>query len=146
MWSRWVISFFMIAALVSPSTASDSPPRPQPMSPQTRMLVIRSLTAEVVFVRHLLPQGEHGITLKDGQIVAPSESELTQLVATYGSAAKPGDRAQISRVAIKENKILFELNGGPKKKTKWYQHISVSGVGGTAQPSDDATKNPNGSR
>jgi hypothetical protein len=109
------------------------------------MLVIRSLTAEVVFVRHLLPQGEHGITLKDGQIVAPSESELTQLVATYGPAAKPGDRAQISSVNIKENKILFEINGGPKKRTKWYQHISVSGMGGTAQPSDDATKNPNGS-
>jgi hypothetical protein len=114
------------------------------MSEQTRMLVVRSLTAETVFVRHLLPRGSTGITLKDGQIRAPGEDELARSVATFGPAAKPGDRAQISAVRLKENKIIVELNGGPKKKTKWYQHISVSGVGGTAQVPEDTSSNPYG--
>jgi hypothetical protein len=114
------------------------------MSEQTRMLIIRSLTAETVFVRHLLPQGTAGITLKDGQILAPGEDELARSVATFGAAAKPGDRAQISAVRLKENKIIVEINGGAKKKTKWYQHISVSGVGGTTQAPEDTSSNPHG--
>src|SRR5262249_7847974 len=52
-----------------------------------------------------------------------------QLTQSHGTAAKVGDKVQITNVVFHEKSIYFELNGGPKKKTKWYQHISV-GVGG----------------
>ncbi len=131
------------AAAQKPTTAAPAGP---PMSRDTRMMVIRSLNAEYVWVRRPLPMGEKGITLKNGQIVSPDSEHLELDLARYGPAAKPGDRAQITDVVIKDNRILFDINGGPKKKTKWYQHISVSASGGTAQVPDDALKNAHGAR
>ncbi len=70
--------------------------------------------------------------------VTPSGPELQQLMALWGPAAKPGDRARISDVVIKGDHIRFEINGGPIKKPKWYQHIEISGAnaGGPIAPSD----------
>jgi hypothetical protein len=33
-------------------------------------------------------------------------------------------------VIIKDNSIVFEVNGGPKKHEKWYQHVQVGAGGG----------------
>ncbi|MGA3209654.1 MAG: hypothetical protein ABSD20_00010 [Terriglobales bacterium] len=115
------------------------------MTKETRMLVIRSLNAELVYVRHVLPQGTKWITVKDQKIIAPDEGELQRLVSTFGPAVKPGDRAMISNILIKEKSILFEINGGPKKKTKWYQHVQISAGSTPLSPTEDATKNPHGS-
>ena len=148
---RRLAPLFAAVLLLSVNVVADpqAAPKPvgEPMSRETRLLVIRSLNAEFVFVRRPLPQGQKAITIKDGHIVAPTEDEIARSLATYGPAAKPGDRAQITNVLIKSDKIICEINGGPKKKTKWYQHISVSGMGTatTTQPAPDAaTKNPHG--
>lgn len=120
----------------------------RPMSPQTRILVIRSLNAEFVFARRALPMGLTGdIVVRDGQIVSPTLQELDRLATQYGAAAKPGERVQITNVVIKEDKILCDINGGPKKKSKWYQHMQV-GVGGNQPRSvdDSSAQNPRGSR
>jgi hypothetical protein len=103
----------------------------EPMTKQTRMLVVRSLNAETVFARKALPLGQRGVVLKDGRL-SPADRELGLLVATYGPAVKPGDRALITDVKIGDKSIIFELNGGPKKKKKWYQRIEVGGMGGSA--------------
>lgn len=116
-----------------------------PMTRDTRYSVIRGLNAEYVFVRHEFPMGSKGLTLKDGQI-QPSDSELRFMVAQNGAAARPGDRAQITEVDIREKSIVFEINGGPKKKKKWYQHLEVGGMGGTTPVAPDRNpENPHGS-
>ena len=97
------------------------------MTPQTGMLVIRDLTAEPVFARRLFPMGEKGLQIKNG-VVTPGDKQVTQLIAEHGLAARPGDRVVISNVVIKDSAIVFEINGGPKKRGKWYQHLQV-GVG-----------------
>jgi hypothetical protein len=101
-----------------------------PITRQTRILVMRSLNAETVFARKALPLGKRGVVLKDGKM-SPPDTELAMLVATFGPAVKPGDRAQITDVKIGDKTILFELNGGPAKKKKWYQHIEIGGMGGS---------------
>src|SRR5208283_4171581 len=88
------------------------------MTPQTRMLVIRDLTAERVFARRLFPIGEKGLQIKNG-VVTPSDARIVQLVSENGAAARPGDRIVISNVIVKDNAIIVEINGGPKKKEKW---------------------------
>jgi len=89
--------------------------------------------------------GSKGLTLKDGEI-KPSDSELRFMVAQNGAAARPGDRAQITNVDILEKSIIFEINGGPKKRKKWYQHIEVGGMGGmTPVAPDNNPQNPHGS-
>ena len=55
-------------------------------------------------------------------------------MSLWGPAAKPGDQARISDVIIKDNYIRFEINGGPVKKQKWYQHIQIQGAQSTVTP------------
>jgi hypothetical protein len=108
------------------------------MTSQTRMLVIRDLTAERVFARHLFPMGEKGLQIKNG-VVTPGDTQITRLVSEHGAAARPGDRVVISNVVIKDNSIVLEINGGPKKHEKWYQHLQ-GGVGNVGGPVGGAPK------
>jgi hypothetical protein len=102
------------------------------MTPQTKLVVMRDLQAERVFVRIVIPRGDRGLDIKDGK-VSPNDQQVASLVAQHGFAAKPGDRVVITDVVFKEKSIVFEINGGGKKKEKWYQHVSV-GAGGTMAP------------
>ena len=136
----------LLAALVLlPLAAADNQPAPQlssrHMSNATRAAVIRALSAERVYIRVSLPQGPKGVALRpDGQL-NPSGSELAGVVARYGAATRPGDRVLISSVEFKGNSILFEINGGSRKKKSWWQHLSVGGVGGEV-PLDQTPPEP----
>jgi hypothetical protein len=128
---------------------ADSKPKPQegeqPISTAARLNLIRGLNAEFVFVRAAFPMGTKGLVLRNGQL-SPSADQVRSMVAQYGLAARPGDRAQITNVEIKDRQVIFELNGGPKKKKKWYQHIEVGGMGGmTPIAPDNSATNPHGS-
>jgi len=114
--------------------ASAKPPR---MAKQTRMELVKLVNAELVYVRSPFPMGRDGLRLKDG-VVTPSGVELQQLMALWGPAAKSGDAARITDVVFKDNFIHVEINGGPVRKQKWYQRISVGGSGGSVPiaPSD----------
>jgi hypothetical protein len=83
--------------------------------------------------------------LKQG-VITPNGEDLRQALTLWGPAVKAGDPAHISFVHIKDDHIHFEINGGPVHRKKWYQHIQVSGAGGTMQaPQDDPQANPHGS-
>jgi hypothetical protein len=114
------------------------------LSKQTRMDLIRGFDAELVFIRTPFPMGKTGLSVKDG-MVSPKGEDLQRLIAIWGPAVKPGDEARITSVVIKSDRIHFELNGGPIKKQKWYQHIQVGAGGGTTPiaPSDQ-NANPRG--
>jgi hypothetical protein len=117
------------------SSASGKPSTPE-MSEETRMDVIRYLSSELVYIRRPFPVGEKGLAIKDGK-VSPDEATVARMVATYGPAVKPGDQAHITDVKFKgHNTIIFVINGGPTKKRKWYEHIQISGMGGTTTPTD----------
>lgn len=100
-----------------------------------RVEIIRGMTAELGFARKPFPMGKTGLKLdaKTG-VVTPDGQQLEAIMAGYGPALKPGDRARITNVKIKDKSIIFDINGGPEKKKKWYEHIQVSGMGGTVQP------------
>jgi len=116
------------------ATLSSKPPK---ISKQTRMELVKLVNAELVYVRSPFPMGRDGLRLKDG-VVAPSGAELQQLMAVWGPAAKNGDPARITDVVFKDTFIHVEINGGPIRKQKWYQRISVGGSGGSVPvaPSD----------
>ncbi len=117
------------------------------MNDGRRMMLIRNLSSETVFIRRNFPMGKKGLAIKNG-VVTPDETEVRQLVATYGPAVRPGDRARITAVNFKDNRIIFEINGGPQKKKKWYERLEISGMGGSVSPTDptaDPNTNPRGS-
>jgi hypothetical protein len=153
MGSRWIgaaIALLMSATLAmaedKPQTPQAAPSQPAPkMSKETRFMLIRGINAERVFVRRTFPMGEKGLTLKNG-VVTPDENQAKFIAAQYGPAARPGERAQITDVIVKDKTIIFEINGGPKKKKKWYQRIEVGGMGGTTPIAPDGNpQNPKGS-
>ena len=49
-------------------------------------------------------------------------------------------------MVIKDDHIRFEINGGPIKKEKWYQHITLAGGANSTVPvaPSDASANPRG--
>lgn len=140
-----------LLALCAPSLgASDQKPAANsgklpPMTKETRLDLVRAFEAELVYIRTPFPMGKKGLEVKNGQ-VSPSGAELQQLMAMWGPSVKPGDAAKITNIIIKDNRIRFEINGGPVKKQKWYQRISVGGAGGEVPVApSDADANPRGS-
>jgi len=134
--------------LSASSAVADNPKQPSPtghITSQTRMDIIHTFTSELVYIRTQFPMGRKGLTLKGGNL-SPSGEELQTMIAMWGPAVKPGDQAMISLIAIRNDRIHFEINGGPERKKKWYQHIEVGGMGGTAPIAPgDAGANPRGS-
>jgi hypothetical protein len=103
------------------------------ISKQTKIELIHLLNAELVYVRSPFPMGTKGLRLKDG-VVSPSGEELQASMAVDGPAAKVGDPVRISNVEFKDNFVRVEINGGPIRKQKWYDHISISGADGMGAP------------
>jgi len=125
---------------------SASPAKRQPMSQKTRFYVIRGLQSEIAFARKPFPAGTKGITLHEDGTTTPAEGQLAQEVGVVGAAVRPGDRVTITNIRIAKDFILFELNGGPLKKKKWYDHIDVGMAGAptVTQTPDRPPDNPRG--
>lgn len=138
------IAWFPVILLIGTSlVVSENPPSPR-ISKETREQVLHAFDGELVYIRTNFPMGRTGLKLRNGTIT-PSGTEIQQLMALWGPAAKPGDRARISDVTIKDDHIRFEINGGPVKKQKWYQHIQVQGATTVTPGGSDSTTNARGS-
>jgi hypothetical protein len=141
----------------SQSTPATQPSSEQPSGPpiasnaphiskQSRFELIRDFETQLVYSRTAFPMGSKGLRLKDG-VITPNGEEMRQALALWGPALKPGDPAHISYIRIRDDHIHFEINGGPVRRKKWYQHIQVSGSSGPPlTPGSDQTQtNPHGS-
>jgi hypothetical protein len=136
---------FSLPSLSGQTSTTASPnSAPAHLSKKTREELIGAFTSELVYIRTSFPMGKTGLTLKDG-VVSPTGQKLQQELSMWGPSVKAGDEARLTAIVIKEDKIRLEINGGPVKKQKWYNHIQV-GVGGTSSVSpSDANANPRGS-
>jgi|SRR5436305_255916 len=143
---RGIFAFFLVTVFGLSTCAADTKSS-IPLSEQHRMELIRTFNADRVYIRTQFPMGKVGLTLKNGK-VSPNAEKLQQLIAMWGPSVKPGDLALVTQFVIRNDRLHFEINGGPVRKTKWYQHIQVgvNGVGGSpgGQP-NDPINNPRGS-
>ncbi len=136
-----LVRFVLLAPFLLLALPACAGPKEPPMKPETRVEVLRKLTAERVYIRHVFPMGKKGLVLTSDGRLLPDEQQVLQLVADNGPAARPGDHALITDIEFKANKILFELNGGGKRKTHWYNHLEIGGMGGWTPVAPD-TSNP----
>lgn len=137
-----LLTLFCVGAVVGRADNKNT----SEITEQHRLDLIRTFNADLVYIRTQFPMGKVGLTLKDGKI-SPSGEKLQEMIALWGPSVKPGDRAMITKFEIRSNKIHFEINGGPVKKQKWYQHIQVGVNGGMTTPGgeNDPINNPRGS-
>ena len=111
--------------------ADPIPANAERISRQTRLEIIRDFETQLVYSRTTFPMNAKGLRLK-GDVITPNGSELSQALALWGPAIKPGDPMHISLVQIKNDHIHFEINGGPIRHQKWYRRLQISGANGPA--------------
>jgi len=126
-----------VLLLFTSAAAADSRSQTRPeISKQTRMELVRAISAEFAFTRKQLPLGARVITIRPDGTVATSDRELYNMVAQRGQVARAGDRIQITALEFKDKEIIFEINGGPKKKKPWYKRLEV-GTTDATRPIDN---------
>src|SRR5215813_6416822 len=91
----------------------------EPLSTRGRQELIRFFTAEQGFAMRPLPRASKGLILHANGDMQPTGADYVNEINQKGTSAKPGDRCVISDVQIKDDKIVFLLNGGPDPKHKW---------------------------
>jgi hypothetical protein len=116
------------------------------LDPKTRLRLTSLLDAEFAHTRKVLPLGEKSMVIDSQGRVTPNDQLLFQLSQMHGIAAKSGDKVQITNVTFHDKSIFFAINGGPKRKGHWYDHVSigVGGSGGEISPTDSNKKQPTG--
>jgi len=117
---RRVAGLCLILALAPGGFAKDQP------KPDTHIQLIRGLLREIAVNKVPLPRGGKGVRVSSQGKLDQADADA-QLKAN-GLAIKPGMPVEISKITFKAKAIVFELNGGGKKKSKWYQHLEI-GVG-----------------
>src|SRR6266700_2616165 len=121
---------------------ADLEKRPQ-LNEGTKMQLIQVIHSEFVHVRKYFPLGDKSIIIGADGDIKPGDARLYQRAQTYGAAAKIGDKVQITNILFHEKSIYVEINGGPKKKSKWYNHIQLS-MGGAGNGGDPNQAQPTG--
>jgi hypothetical protein len=130
-----VLAAAFVVALAIPSFAGEKG-KPPKLTEQDRQTIIRNFQAELCFSHTYFPMGKVGLRITPEGQVTPGPGEVRAMVEQYGPAAKPGERVKITNVIFKGKNIIFEINGGPVKKKKWYERLSVGGMGGDVTPMD----------
>lgn len=93
-----------------------------------RQELIRDLTAEYGTARVIIPRSKKPLDIQpDGSIDARVWGAALN---KSGPAAREGDLIQITRVEIKGDRVIFELNFGISGGRKWWHRVQVSGGGG----------------
>ena len=113
------------------------------LTPGSRMAIIRGLMAEYATVKVSLPRGDKGLMVDTQGAV--DEAALLREITQNGTAIPPNVLVQITAIEFKGKEIVFEINGGGKKKTKWYERIEVGMGYGTYPVAQGSGKTPTGS-
>src|SRR5579864_5484634 len=114
----------------------------QRLTETTKRELIHVMDAEFAHVRKYFPLGDKSLVINPQGLVSPGDAAIFQQIQLHGAAAKVGDRVQITNIVFHDKSISFQINGGAKRKSKWYQHISI-GMGPVA-PADAADSQPTG--
>lgn len=101
------------------------------LSETDRVAILRDLIARVGIARVVFPQGKKGLELKVGQGLR-NASQTDQQALNLGAAARQGERVAITAIKFESKRIVFDINGGPRRE-KWYNHIEL-GMGGSMSP------------
>src|SRR3954447_14323948 len=117
-----------------------------PMDAKNRQEVIRIMQAEQGFAMRPFPKGHKGLTLVANGNLAPAGEPYLDMITKSGTSAKPGDRLVLTDVKIENNKIVFDLNGGPDHKHNFLRHVQI-GAGTQMSPVvQDSDQEPQGCR
>jgi hypothetical protein len=98
-----------------------------PITERGRQELVRNLEAEQGFAHRALPLGEDLMLMANGNL-RPGGDAYKEMLYKKGQSAAPGDRVVITAVTVKDDRIVFDLNGGPYLKHRFLRHIDLNDV------------------
>jgi hypothetical protein len=96
-----------------------------PITERGRRELIRNLEAEQGFAHRALPLGDQLVLEANGDL-RPGGEAYKQMLYKKGVSATAGDRVAITTVTVKNDRIIFDLNGGPYLKHRFLRHIDLN--------------------
>ena len=97
----------------------------------------RMLVAEQGHAHRALPLG-NGVTLEANGALTPGEKEYRHMLFAKGQSAAAGDRVVVTALAIKGDRMVIDLNGGPFAKHRFLSHVQFNDSN-VVRPQDEAT-------
>ncbi len=101
------------------------------LTEEERVDLVRNLTAEYAVLKETLPRSKK--PLEFDSTGKYDQTKWAALIRENGPAARLGDKVQITKVTILDDRIIFDINGGLKNSKHWYDHVQV-GMGGSTSP------------
>ena len=102
------------------------------LSDEERIEIIRGLTAEHATAKTMIPRSRKPLIVQS-EGAKLDKSAWDDAMKEFGPAARSGELVRVTKIAIEDDRILFEINGGMKSGKKWYEHVEV-GMGGSGTP------------
>ena len=103
------------------------------VAPEDKLIIVRNLSGEFAKARQPLPGGKDVFKLPADQPL--DQKRLENWVRTHGGPkANPGDQVQITMIEFQPHAILFQYNGGGKKKFHWREHLQIGMGAGNDDP------------
>jgi hypothetical protein len=110
--------------------------QPTGLKPASRLAIVRFVGGEFAKAVQPLPGGKNGFKITVGKPV--DDKSLKAAVKSRGAAVNPGSTVQITAIEFRAKEIVFQINGGGKKKFRLGEHIQVGVGGGTVNPTNSA--------
>src|SRR5258708_36460606 len=79
-----------------------------------RIEILRGIMAEYATVKAYLPRSTKPLPFDSNGTW--DKEKWKEMGRTMGPAARVGDLVQVTKVTIESDKLLLEINGGPKRK------------------------------
>jgi len=95
------------------------------MTERGRLSLVRNLEAEQGFAHRPLPLATNVTLIANGNMT-PNGDDYKLLLYKKGAFANVGDRVAITTVMVKPDRIILDLNGGPKLKHRILRHIQIN--------------------
>ncbi len=136
------LALAVLALAVGLAAATKTSKVPSNLSPQNRLAIVRFLAFEYATARQPMPASkavaEALIVDASGQV---NQDKLREDLAKRGAAIYTGEKIQITKIEFFNNRIIFEINGGGKRKKKWTERIQIE-AGGSGIPVPTVEKTP----
>lgn len=108
------------------------------LSERGRRDLIRNLEAEQGFAHRVLPMGT-GLVLEANGALTPGPEQYKQMIYKDGASSAVGDRVVVTALAIKSDRIVVDLNGGPHAHHRFLCHVSFGDEEQMGDPCPQAT-------
>jgi hypothetical protein len=104
----------------------------------SRLAIIRFVDGEFAKVVEPLPGGRKGFKLDAGKPL--DEKSLKDTLRAQGAAVNQGDTVQITKIEFRTKDIVFQINGGGKRRFHLRDHLQ-GGIGTMSTPQGPSDPN-----